>query len=100
MQECCSAHLTLSDKPDNATEFPEDLGYPAFQAAIKDGLGSIDALLVYGFSGFGLQIMPMDQPGASTKEEKLSRAADIFRTITVYPGAATDPSAWGEPLRR
>ena len=93
-----SAHSTLNDRPDNATEYPEDLGYPAFQAVVDEALGGVDALLVYEFFGFGLQIMAGDLPGASTKQEKLSRAADIFRTITVYPGGATDPAAWGDPV--
>jgi hypothetical protein len=35
---------------------------------------------------------------AGTREQRLSFAADIFRTITVYPGAATDPSVWGNPI--
>jgi hypothetical protein len=35
---------------------------------------------------------------AGSRDEKLRFAADIFRTVTVYPGAATDPSAWGDPI--
>ena len=93
-----STFTTLDDRPDNATEYSEDLGYPAYQAVVNDGIRAVDALLVYDYFGFGLQIMPAELPGASTRDEKLSRAAEIFRTITVYPGAAGDLSAWGDPI--
>jgi hypothetical protein len=93
-----SAFRTVDGRPADATEYPEDLGYPAYQAVINEGGPDIDALLVYEFSGLGLQIMPAELPSASTRDEKLTRAAEIFRTITAYPGAASDQSAWGAPI--
>ena len=93
-----SSLAKLEDRPGNATEYSENLGFPAFQAVHDYGTQEVDALLVYEFFGFGMDLMPVDIPGASTKAERLSRAADVFRTITVYPGAATDASAWGDPI--
>jgi hypothetical protein len=58
----------------------------------------VDKLLVFDFFGFGLTITPVDMPGTATKEERLSLAADIFRTITVYPDAADSHEAWGDPI--
>lgn len=95
-----SAFRTVNDRPADATEYPEDLGYRAYQAVINEGGPAIDTLLVYDFFGLGLQIMPAELPGASTRDEKLSRAAEIFRTITVSPGAANDRSAWARPRSR
>jgi hypothetical protein len=37
-------------------------------------------------------------PNADTAAEKASLAADVFRTITIYPGAAASEAAWGDPI--
>lgn len=91
-----NALATIDHLPEGATEYPEDLGYPAYRSDMRSEGRDSDLLLVYDFFGFGVEIEPRGMTG--TREEKLSFAADIFRTITVYPGAATDPSAWGDPI--
>lgn len=88
----------LDERPATATEYPEDLGHPAYQAVLTPGGQAADGLLVYDFFGFGMQIGPVAMPGTSTEPERLSLAADIFRTITVYPGAADHDAAWGNPI--
>jgi hypothetical protein len=93
-----SPYASLDDRPSDATEYPEDLGYPAYQAVLPYGDRDIDELLVYDVSGFGFQLQPAEVPGTSTQAERLSVAADVFRAITVYPDAATDYSAWGDPI--
>jgi hypothetical protein len=30
--------------------------------------------------------------------EKLSVAADVFRSVTAHPGTADDESLWGDPV--
>ncbi|HEX5995786.1 MAG TPA: hypothetical protein VFY84_11650, partial [Jiangellales bacterium] len=57
----------------------------------------VDTLLVYEFFGLSVEIQPSDR-AAPTQAARLGGAADAFRTITVYPGAATDQSAWGAPI--
>jgi hypothetical protein len=86
----------LEDLPDGATEYTEDLGYPAYRAVTQAGDQQTEALMVFDFFGFGISISPVEVPGTAT--EKLRAAADVFRTVTVYPGAATDLAAWGDPL--
>jgi hypothetical protein len=93
-----NAFAQADDRPDNATEYPEDLGHPAYQTTDTVGTQEVDILLVYDFFGFGLDIKSVEMPGATTTADRLRQAADIFRSITVYPNAATDQSAWGEPL--
>jgi hypothetical protein len=93
-----SAYTTFDDLPSDATEYPEDLGYPAYQALLPYEGQDIDELLVYDVFGFGFQLQPAEVPGTSTRAERLGMAADVFRTITVYPDAATDYSAWGDPI--
>jgi len=93
-----SPFSTRDKRPATATEYPEDLGYPAYQAVLTPGSQVADVLLVYDFFGFGMQIGPVNMPGASTGAERLSLAADLFRTITVYPGAADREEAWGSPI--
>jgi hypothetical protein len=88
----------VDDLSAGATEYPEDLGYPAYQGVVREGGRDIDALFVFDFFGLGLAISPADVPGAST--EKLRFAADVFRSVTADPGAATDQSAWGDPIMR
>ena len=48
--------------------------------------------------GFDVEIVPAGVPGSQA--QRLAYAADIFETINVSPGAADDPSAWGDPLAR
>lgn len=96
-------------RPRDAIPYPEDLGYPAYYQIAPDIYPSHDqtnpdnrrpdlvGLLVYEFFGLGLGIAVTEE--ASSTEDKLRRAADIFRTISAYPDAATDPTAWGPPIR-
>jgi hypothetical protein len=91
-----NAFATVNDLPEGATEYSEHLGYPAYRADQRTEGRDSDMLLVYDFFGFGLEIEPRLM--AATTEERLRFAADIFRTITVYPDAATELSAWGDPI--
>lgn len=90
------ALATIDMLPAGATEYPEDLGYPAYRSDLRNEGRDSDILLVYDFFRFGMEIEPTGLSG--TRDEKLRFAADIFRTITIYPGAATDPSVWGDPV--
>jgi hypothetical protein len=47
-------------------------------------------------AGYGVEIEPRNPPG--TGDARLRYAADLFRTLTFYPDAATDPAAWGDPV--
>jgi hypothetical protein len=85
-----------NDRPTDASEYPEDLGHPAYQTVIDESGVPVNALLIYDYSGLGAQIETAGVPG--TAAEKLSAAADLFRSMTVYPGAAEDVSAWGPPV--
>jgi hypothetical protein len=97
--------LTVSASPINATAgdwlkgaipYPEDLGYPAYYEINPGGrFPDLLVLTVYEYSGFAVAIA---LPGASSTDEKLTRAADVFRTITAYRHAVTDPDAWGPPI--
>jgi hypothetical protein len=93
-----NAFATVNDLPDGATPYTEeDLGYPAYHSDQRQAEGrDSDILLVYDVFGFGMEIEPRLMPG--TAEERLAYAADIFRTITVYPDAATELSAWGDAI--
>ncbi len=87
----------VDDLPDHATPYPEDLGYPAYQSDYRDeGRADSEVLLVFDVFGFGFDIEPRGMTGP--REETFDAAADIFRSITVYPGAADDVSAWGDPI--
>jgi len=93
-------NATVDDRPRSATPYPEDLGYPAYyETKPAARYPDLVVLTVYEFSRFAVAIAPVNLPGASSTDEKLKRAADIFRTIRAYPNAATDPSAWGDPIR-
>lgn len=52
----------------------------------------------YDMRGFDVGVEPAGVPGS--REQRLAYAADILAAISVYPGAADDPSAWGDPLAR
>jgi hypothetical protein len=93
-----TAFAAVDDLPDTASAYSEDLGYPAYQDVSQEAGREVDKLLVFDFFGFGLTITPVDMPGTATKEERLSLAADIFRTITAYPDAAGSHEAWGDPI--
>jgi hypothetical protein len=82
------------DDRDRLTEYPEDLGYPAYLDA-SEGI-----LSVYEVFGFAVNVWPFAMPNADTDAEKASLAAGIFRTITIYPGAADSEAAWGDPIVR
>jgi hypothetical protein len=90
---------TADDRPETAIPYTEDLGYPAYYEINPAGrYPGLVVLTVYEYFGFAVTIAPVDLPGASSTDEKLRRAADVFRTITAYPNAATDPTAWGAPI--
>jgi hypothetical protein len=92
-------NATADDRPEEAIPYPQDLGYPAYYEANPGGrYPDLLVLTVYEYSGFAVAIAPADLPGASSTDEKLTRAADIFRTIRAYPNAATDAAAWGAPI--
>jgi hypothetical protein len=85
------AETPAPPRDDALTQYSEDLGYPAY----VDDQG---ALTLYDVSGLAINILPSDLPGATTPEERAGLAADIFPTITVYPGAAESDSNWGDPI--
>jgi len=87
----------VDDLPAYATPYPEDLGYPAYQSDYRnEGRADSEVLLVFDVFGFGFEIEPRGMTGP--REETFDAAADIFRSITVYPGAADELSAWGDPI--
>ncbi len=53
---------------------------------------------MYEVFGFAVNVWPLAMPNAHTDAEKASLAADIFRTITIYPRAADSETAWGDPI--
>jgi hypothetical protein len=91
-----NAFARVEDLPAHATEYSEDLGHPAYRYDLRDEGRDSDVLQVFDVFGFGVEIEPRGLPG--TSEETLAIAADIFRTVTIYPGAAENLSAWGNPV--
>ena len=89
---------SVDDRPADTTEYPEDLGYPAYQTTDPSDEREIDLLLIYDVAGFSFQVSASEVPGASTRDERLGLTAAVFRTITVYPDAAAGVASWGEPL--
>jgi hypothetical protein len=75
------------------TEFPEDLDHPAYFDAAEGRV-----LHVYGVSGFAVSVFPSGMPNTDTVAEKVSLVGAIFRSITIYPGAAGSEAAWGDPI--
>jgi hypothetical protein len=91
-----SPFMTVDQLPAGATPYSEDLGYPAYRSDLRSEGRNSDLLLVYGFFGLGVEIEPRGLTG--TQAEKLSYAADTFRSMTVYQGAANDMAVWGNPV--
>jgi hypothetical protein len=91
-----NALATIAGLPEGASAYAEDLGYPAYRSDFRNEGRDSDVLLVYDFFGFGMEIEPRGMPGPT--DARLRYAADIFRTITVYSGAAANTSAWSDPI--
>jgi hypothetical protein len=87
---------TIDQLPAGATPYPENLGFPAYRSDLRSEGRDSDLLLVYDWFGFGVEIEPRGMTG--TRDEKLSYAADTFRSMTVYSGADKDMSVWGNPI--
>lgn len=79
----------------NGEPYPADLGYPAYRTNQPDGADAT-VLWVPDVDGVGIEI----EARHIRPTQQLEYAAEVFRTLRVYPGAATDPSAWGEPITR
>lgn len=79
----------------NGNAYPADIGYPAYRTNQPDGTDA-PVLWVPDVDGVGIEI----EARHIRPTQRVDYAADVFRTIRVYPGAATDQSTWGEPITR
>lgn len=86
------------DLPKDATEYPEDLGYPAYQAVLAFEDRGLDVLLVYDVSGFGFQLQPVELSGRIDSGREAGRGGRRLPDDHHLRDAAEDEAAWGDPI--
>lgn len=90
------ASVTADDLPVGTTGYRDVFGYRAYQTNQRAEGRDSYSLWVMDVSGFAVEIEPRFMTGPPA--QRLDYAADIFGTLTIYPDAATDPTAWGDPI--